>query len=389
MTRSGLLISATVCLLLIGCGTPAAREADKETFDRLYGEYRQRVYQEVDRNVEKMTADDVSSLAQKTWEEAFKDHADLLRRLAETELAALPAARPPELQRYDAQEARVVPALGPYSNLCRRLASQLCSPLEAARNGNWLWYASFDDMGPFAAYGSCWLAADPKIEALDRSVDHPKLQMQAGPTIIQVELVWAGLQYHVTRSRMYYPKGRGKLAQGPDWRAPLEVVLAPDGSLKMSGETLLPEGVSVLPKDAINEAERRALGGYVKISIQLAHPAKNTYAQLLGILEAIDYNKMAEIRVNDVPLRLSRWLPFIQVDFGGDHPRCDMNDPAQLQKLQEAKDRLPLFLRVWLRGKPDTPMTTVIEHLKTLNELDLAVGFLRQRPLPKQPPTKK
>jgi hypothetical protein len=380
MTRSGLLIVATVCLLLIGCGAPAAREGDKETFDRLYGEYRQRVYQEVARDVEKMTDDDVCSLAQKTWGEVFKDHTDLLRRLAETELMALPAGRPPEPQRYDVQEARIVLAFGPFSNLSRRLASQLCTPLEAARSGNWLAYAQFNDLAPLAAYASCWLAADPKIEALDRSVDHPELQMQAGPTIIQVDLEWAGLQYHVKGSRMYYPKGRGRLARDPEWGAPLKAVLKPDGSLAVDGET-------VLPKHIMYEAERRTLN--TSISIQVEDPAKSTYGQLLEVLDANLYESTGTIQVNDIPLRFPCRMPFIGVDFGGYQPKCDMNDPAQLQKLQEAKDRLPWFLQVWLCGKPDTPMTTVLAHLKALNELNLGVGFLREPPPFRQASPKK
>lgn len=381
MIRPGLLVLTMACLLLIGCGAPAARKGDKETFDRLYGEYRQRVYQAVGRDIEKMTYNNVLSLAQETWDDVFKEHADLLRRLAEAELAALPAACPPDPQRYRVQEGRNVSSFEPFGvNSCRgRLASDLYSPVGAARKGNW-W--NFDDPTPLGVYSACWVAAEFKVEALDRSVDHPKLQMQSGPTIVQVDLEWAGLQYRVMESRMYYPKGRGILAEEPGWNDPLKVVLAPDGSMEVDGKT-------VLLKDIAFETQRRPSAG---ISIQVADPAKSTYGQLLGILDVIPSDPrdgFGAILVNDMPLRFPRLARFLDVDFGGGfHPRCDMNDPDQLRKYREAEERLPLFLQVWLCGKPDTPMATVLAHLKALNELDLGVGFLREWP-PRQPSPKK
>ena len=109
MRRTCALTFLAAVALAAGCSAAARREADKATFGRLYGEYRQRVYDAVERDVEKMTDADVFNLAEKTWKDVFGNHTDLLRRMAEAELASLPtdiAKDAAELEPVRVEDAR-------------------------------------------------------------------------------------------------------------------------------------------------------------------------------------------------------------------------------------------------------------------------------------------
>ena len=232
------------------------------------------------------------------------------------------------------------------------------------------------DIKPYDDLGNCFNAADPEIGVLDRSIDHPKLQMRAGPTIIQIDLEWSETHYRARAVHGYYPKSRGGYARSPGWDDPLKVILKADGSLEVDGRA-----------DALEDAVMTADHHYFqKISIQVADPAKSTYGQLLKILDAIHCERdYWTIWVNDIRLQYPNlWLPLVELENPFSkitNPKCDMNDPAQLQRLQkDAKERMKWFLQVWLIGRLDTPMTTVLEHLKALNDLNLGVGFLE--PLP-------
>jgi len=137
MRRTCALTFLAAVALAAGCSAAARREADKATFDRLYGEYRQRVYDAVERDVEKMTDADVFNLAEKTWKDVFGNHTDLLRRMAEAELASLPTAHPPDPERYDVQEARRLFVNFRFPTAGRSCSSHLYGPIEAVRDGEW------------------------------------------------------------------------------------------------------------------------------------------------------------------------------------------------------------------------------------------------------------
>lgn len=372
---------AALAFLAVGCGTTDEVERDNADFQRLYSAYREKFNEQLAEKVDESLYLEVLDQSNTLWEETFKDHADLLRRMAKRELDGLASAAPVDLNQYEqvgGTEEFKTPTFPYKYGICGN--AFLFGPVSAAKK-----CPVFLIAAPFVrtaldylmVYGASSACVEPEVEAIDRDVDRPKLQMYQGPIIIQVDLVFEKTHYLPEGFRIFYRKSKGTLTGGIFWtnKTP-EVSLQPNGSIQAGGKVV-----------AAKEFEawlgvHCVKGPDTEVAIIVSVPAETQYAKLLDILYACDFAHLTKVKINGMPVDLeTRYAERYE-----DGPDVNMWDPAHLERLRNAKDKLPWGLRVALHGRPETPLSTVLEFMEACNKAGIAFYFADPSFDDRQPP---
>jgi hypothetical protein len=214
------ILTLAFAALLVGCGgggggqTPAQATAEKE-FEKLYRQYSARFY-------DKMTAPEAGALqpvevtieAAKMWDEVFGPHKDLMKRRIEEILKNLDTATPIQEDLYvdvTPPGERLEPTADQPQGIV--LKQFLWSPVGSAQMGLNSWLARVLNPQQFALRSVMTSNAGLFWEAVDRNLDHPKLELRQGSSIFIVELSRKDDYYLADKIRWLKPKAIG--ATGP------------------------------------------------------------------------------------------------------------------------------------------------------------------------------
>jgi hypothetical protein len=194
--------------LLVGCGNQSP-SSEKE-FDKLYKQYSARFYERMRMDTvdpETLNPTQVMLEAAKTWDEVFAPHKDLLKTRSEELLKNLDDAAPLQEDLY----VEVFPPFkreDPIPDLTKaNVPKQLFwSPTLCAANSLNEWLSGILQPPARAARQFMLGNAGLSWEAVDRNIDHPRLQVHQGPHVFQVDLTRVDDFYLATKVRWLKPK---------------------------------------------------------------------------------------------------------------------------------------------------------------------------------------
>jgi hypothetical protein len=202
---------------LAGCGnqgpapTTTTANSEKE-FDKLYKQYSARFYERMSGgDAETLNPNLVMAVAAKTWDEVFSPHKDLLKTRCVEILKNLDDAAP-------LQEELYIEATTPFTRSDpvpdtahgAIVPKQLYwSPVAAAANGLGEWLAGPEGvLRPESRSVRAFMLGNASLswEAIDRNIDHPRLQVHQGAHVYQVDLLRIDDFYATTKMRWLKPK---------------------------------------------------------------------------------------------------------------------------------------------------------------------------------------
>jgi len=231
LRETSMLSCLLLALALPACGGPsvtgasgAAKErttqprksATEKEFQRLYKGYSARFHEKMVETAETMKPAQITAEAARIWDATFAGKKDLIdRRVAEI-LADLDEAAPYDSDAYleIASGGRVEPGENQPEGI--PLKQFLWSPVGAAQMGLNNWLARLLQAKSFGLRSVLAANAALSWEAVDRSIDKPKLQQRQGPLIFEIELTRVDEHYQVEKVRWLRPKSMGPIAMpGP------------------------------------------------------------------------------------------------------------------------------------------------------------------------------
>jgi len=196
---------------LIGCEGRSAEPTAKKEFQKLYREYSARFHEKMAGSAQTMKPAQITAEAARIWDTVFASHQDVVDARIKNILQDLGDAEPFNEEMYVeiASGERVQPTDDQPTGI---VAKQfLWNPVGAAQMALNNWLARL--LGPKAFGLRRLLTANAGLfwEAVDRDIDHPKLQLRQGPMIFTVNLTRQTDFYRVDKVRWLRPKSMGPI----------------------------------------------------------------------------------------------------------------------------------------------------------------------------------
>jgi len=226
------VLAAVWAVLAVGCAGDGGKSATEKEFQKLYKEYSARFHEKMVGTAETMQPVQITAEAARFWDETFSGKKDLIDRRVREILNQLDdaASYNQDLYLEIASGSRVEPSAEEPKGII--LKQFLWSPVGAAQMGLNNWLARLLQAKSFGVRSVLTANAGLFWEALDRSVDKPKLQLRQGPMIFAVELSRVDDYYQVEKVSWLRPKSMG----------PISLAQPPEGTPPATPPTTPPEG---------------------------------------------------------------------------------------------------------------------------------------------------
>jgi hypothetical protein len=208
------LVFALVMLVacaLAGCQKVGGESATQKEFKRLYEEYSDRFHEKMIESAKGMSPAQITAEAARIWDEVFAGHGDVLDARVKEILAELDDAEPFDETLYVeiASGERVQPTEDqPAGTAVKQF---LWNPVGTAQMALNNWLARLLQRPSFALRRLLTANAGLFWKAVDRDINHPKLQMRQGPLVFTVSLTRDVDHYQVEKVRWLRPKSMGPI----------------------------------------------------------------------------------------------------------------------------------------------------------------------------------
>ena len=243
------VLVAAWAVAAVGCAGDGGKSATEKEFQKLYKEYSARFHEKMVGTAETMKPVQITAEAARIWDEVFGARKELINQRVAEILSRLNEATPYDEDLYleIASGSRVEPSADQPKGIV--LKQFLWSPVGAAQMGLNNWLARLLQAKSFGVRSVLTANAGLFWEALDRSVDKPKLQLRQGPMIFKVELSRVEDYYQVEKVSWLRPKSMGPvpLAQPPEGTTPGEK--PPEGTTPTTPGEKPPEKPAAKPAE--------------------------------------------------------------------------------------------------------------------------------------------
>ena len=196
---------------LVGCKGQSAESDAKKEFQKLYQEYSARFHEKMVGSTETMKPAQITAEAARIWDDVFAGHQDVVDARIKHILQELGDAEPfnEELYVEIASGERVLPTDDQPTGIV--IKQFLWNPVGAAQMALNNWLARLLGAKAFGLRQLLTANAGLFGEAVDRDIDHPKLQLRQGPMIFTVDLTRQTDFYRVDKVRYLRPKATGPI----------------------------------------------------------------------------------------------------------------------------------------------------------------------------------